>query len=315
MKAPATRLRLKEYYLHNSSRRDIIHLLLMTVPFFLIAVVFNYIPLWGWIMAFIDYTPGVSVFASKFVGLKYFIRLLDVDSSFLLVMRNTIVLSLLYLLIFPLSATFAIMITEVKNNVFKKVIQIVSSFPNFISWIIVYAIFYAFLSLDDGMLNIILVKIHILKEPINFLAEPKLSWFLMTFASIWKGLGYNAIMFISTIATIDQQMYEAADVDGAGRWGKIWNITVPGIMPTFSILMILTIASLLSSGFDQFYVFYNPLVRDSIEVLDTYTYRIGLVNYDLSFSTAIGIFKTLVSVLLLFIANGFYKKTAGESII
>ena len=241
--------------------------------------------------------------------------LFDVGSNFLLTMRNTVVLSLLGMLVLPVSAVFAIMITEVRNNFYKKTVQVITTFPNFISWIIVYSIFFHFLSIDDGFVNNLLLKLHLFSQPVGFLSKPEYSWPLMTFVNFWKGLGYSAIIFISAISGIDQELYQAADVDGAGRLRKILHITVPGIMPTFAVLLILTIGQLLNLGFEQYYSFQNPMTIEKLEILDTYVYRTGLTNMNFSFATAVGIFKSVVSCLLLLSANGVFKRIMGRSII
>lgn len=299
----------------NNRLRKALPLLCMTVPFFILIIVFNYVPLWGWSMAFINYSPGISIFKSDFIGLHNFLRLFDVDSQFLIVMRNTLVLSFLNLLATPLPIILAIMITEVKNNAFKKTIQTVVSFPNFVSWITVYSLFFVFLSVDDGILNSILIKLNMINTPMDILANPDFAWPLQTFASIWKSIGYSAIIYIAAISGIDQELYQAAEVDGAGKFRKIWYITVPCIMPTFMVIMVLTIGNLINTGFDQYYVFSNSLVSERIEVLDTYTYNLGLKQMDYSFATTVGIFKTVVSVILLFAANRLSKWTTGSHII
>ncbi|QGR00281.1 sugar ABC transporter permease [Paenibacillus psychroresistens] len=283
----------------------------MTVPFFVLVLIFSYVPLWGWSIAFFDYSPGVSLFESKFAGFKYFIELFAGDSQFLMVMRNTLVLSFLNLLTTPLPIILAIMIVEVKIGWLRRFIQTISSFPYFVSWIIVYSMFFTFLSVDDGLIN----QLFFTNRPIDILGDPDWTWALQTFASLWKSMGWTAIIYIAAISNLDQELYHAAQVDGAGRLKQIWHITIPGVMPTFIVILLLTIGNLVSTGFEQYYVFHNPLIHDVIEVLDTYTYRLGLVQLDFSFSTAVGIFKTVVSVLLLFSVNLFSKKVLGRSII
>ena len=295
--------------------KNVVPLLWMTIPVFILGVVFNYLPLWGWSMAFVNYSPGVSILKSQFIGLDNFARLFEAGSSFLIAMRNTLVLSFLSMLVLPGAVLFALMIAEVRCNFFKKTVQIVTSFPNFVSWIIVYSLFFFFLSVDDGQINHLLLRVGLISEPLDYLGNPDFSWFIMTFASVWKGLGYTAIIFISAISSIDQEMYKAADVDGAGRFRKIFHITLPGIMPTFAVMMILTVGQLLNLGFEQYYTFQNPITLDKLEILDTYIYRQGLTDYDFSFATAVGIFKSLVSCVLLFMANGLFKKFMNRSII
>ena len=295
--------------------KDSYILILMTVPLFIMAMVFSYGPLWGWILAFVDYRPGMSILACKFIGLSEFARFFGAGSLFLPVLRNTLVLNLLQLFLSPLPIILALMLTEIKSNRFKRTIQTVSSFPNFISWVIVYSIFFTFLSVEDGFLNHFLLDLKLIKQPADILADPHAAWFLQTFISIWKGLGWNAIVYLAAIAGIDKELYDAAEVDGAGRFKRILHITVPGIMPTFSICLILNVGNLINTGFDQYYVFKNAMVYDWINVIDTYTYALGLQQLDFSYATAVGIFKTLVSVVLLLIANYMSKVATGRSII
>jgi putative aldouronate transport system permease protein len=297
-------------------RRNLVPLLVMTVPFFLLVILFNYVPLWGWSIAFVDYIPGRSIMESSFVGLKYFHRLFDSTSDFGLVLRNTLVLSFMGLLLSPVPVILAIQITNVRSRWYGKFVQIVSSFPHFTSWIIVYSVFFAFLSIDDGMVNSLLYKtLHWIGAPSNILADPDWTWWLMTFATLWKNVGWTAIIYIAAIAGIDQEQYQAAEVDGASRWQQVLHITIPGIMPTFTILMLINIGNMLNIGFDQYYVFHNALISERIEVIDTYTYRMGIVQFDFPYATAAGIFKSFISVILLFSANRFTKMTTGRSIM
>jgi ABC-type polysaccharide transport system, permease component len=290
-------------------------LMLMTFPLFILVLVFNYAPLWGWSIAFVDYTPGVSIFASKFNNFSQFVRFFEAGSQFVPVLRNTLVLSLLQLVLTPIPIILALMLTETKNIFFKKTIQTVTSFPNFISWVIVYSIFFAFLSVEDGMINHLLLGLKLIKEPTDILANPNAAWYLQTFASIWKGVGWSAIIYLAAITGIDKELYDASEVDGAGRFKKILHITVPGIMPTYSVILILTVGGLINAGFDQYYVFDNTMVHDMINVIDTYTYKMGLQQFDFSYATAVGIFKTLVSVVLLCSSNFISKVVTGKSII
>jgi ABC-type polysaccharide transport system permease subunit len=291
-------------------------LLCMTVPFFILIVIFSYVPLWGWSIAFIDYSPGIPILESGFAGLKYFFRIFGSTSEFLMVMRNTLVLSGLNMLVSPLIVILAVMLNEVRSSPVKRVVQTVSSFPNFVSWVIVYSLFFSMLSVEDGVVNNALLKLGLMSQPVDFLGTPQSAWMLQTFATFWKNAGWNAIIYIAAIANIDIELYDAAEIDGAGRLDRIWHITVPGILPTFFVLFILGIGNLLSAGgFEQYFIFHNALVHDYIEVLDTYTYRVGMQVNDFPLATAAGIFKTLVSIVLLIFANKLHKKTMGYPII
>lgn len=266
-------------------------------------------------MAFVNFQPGLGLLNARFVGFAYFMRLFEAGSAFVIVMRNTVALSLLGMLVLPASVAFAVLVSELRNRTMKMAIQTVSSFPYFVSWIIVYSLFFYFLSVDGGVLNNALLTLGLIKDPIDFLAKPEYSWTIMTTASIWKNLGYTAIVFIAAISSIDDQLFEAAAIDGAKRHQRIWHITLPMIMPTFAVMTILTVGQLLNLGFEQFWSFRNPLTVDRVEVLDTYAYATGIAGFEFSYATAIGIFKTLVSCMMLFIANTVFKRVMHRSIL
>lgn len=294
------------------SQRQI--LFLMGLPFIVLTIMFSYVPLYGWIYAFFDYKPGVPLSQSTFVGLKYFNLAFSGASDLGRVMINTLALSFLSLLTAPLAVLFAVFLMEMRSTKYRKFIQSTTTLPNFISWILVYSVFFVFFNLNDGLVNQILMKLHWIKEPFNLLGSAKFAWAFQTFVGVWKGLGWGAIIYIAAITGIDPEQYDAAKVDGAGRFKIIRHVTIPGIMPTFIVLLVLSIGNILSNGFDQYFVFYNPLVADKIEVLDYYVYRIGLTSNDYSFATAIGIFKSVVSIILVFGVNIIAKKIRGQSV-
>lgn len=300
--------------LNRGKNKQRLILFAMAAPLFALVVVFSYFPLWGWLMAFVKYRPGVSIFHSQFTGLAYFIKIFAAGSDFPNVFRNTLALGFLGLLGVPLAVILALMLNECRFMPFNRVVQTATSLPNFISMVIVYSIFFKFLSVDDGLVNVLLVKLGIIDQGIDFLARADLVWPLQTFVGIWKGLGWTAIIFISAISSVEQELYEAAVVDGAGRFQKMWHVTIPGIMPTFTIMMILNIGYLLSSGFEQYYLFYNGMVAQSIEIIDTYVYRVGIAQGNYSYATAVGISKTVISVLLLTGANYLARHTTEKSI-
>ena len=230
-------------------------------------------------------------------------------------MRNTLVMSFLGILTSPLPIIFAIMLSEIRNRVVSKWIQTVTSIPNFISWVLVYAIFFSFFSLEDGVVNKLMISLGLIETATNILGSDGYAWFFQLMVSIWKGTGWGAIIYLAAIAGIDPELYNAADVDGAGRFQKIWYITVPSLMPTYFVLLLLSISGMLSNGFEQYYVFQNPLNIDKLEVLDTYIYSIGIGRAEYAFSTAIGIFKSVVSIILLLSVNWLSKAVRKESII
>lgn len=290
-------------------------LMFMTIPFFLLVVLFGYVPLAGWTMAFTDYFPGADLFKQDFVGLKHFTRMLT-DQHFFMALRNTLVLSFLSILVSPAPMILALLLNEARNLKFRRIIQTVSSLPNFISWIIVYSIFFTFFSVDEGMINTILLQLGIIQQPTNVLANSDIAWVFQTLVGMWKGLGWSAIVYLASLSGIDQELYEAARVDGANRYHEAIHISLPGMLPTFVVLLILAIGSILSGGgFDQMFTFMNPMVMDKLENLDTYVYKQGLQSLNFSYATAVGLFKSFVSIILLFTANFISKRINGKSII
>ena len=303
-------------FFDNPKKRYRTKLFLLALPLICLVAAFSYIPLFGWIYAFLDFQPGLSIFAQKFIGIKYFIELFAPGSEFPKVMANTIILSFLGILVSPVPVVFAILINQMHFKRLSKIVQTLTSIPNFLSWVLIYAIFFVFFSSEDGFINKILLNAGILSEPTNLLGNPDLARILQTLVSMFKSTGWTAIIYIATITGIDPELYDAADVDGAGRMKKILHITIPHLLPTFFVLLLLNIANMLTaSGFEQYYVFQNPLVIDKIDVIDTYTYRMGLVRSQFSFATAVGMFKSLVSILLLWFSGYASKKLRGVSII
>lgn len=292
-----------------------VNMLLLVLPFIALVFVFNYLPLFGWSYAFVDYAPGVPLLEQDFVGLKYFKLILDGGNDFGIVMRNTLVMSFLSLLTSPLPIVFAIMLAEIRSRILSKWVQTVTAIPHFISWVLVYAIFFTFFSLEDGVINKLLIGMGLIETGTNILGSDGYAWIFQLMVSIWKGTGWGAIIYLAAIAGIDPELYNAADIDGAGRLQKIWYITVPSLMPTYFVLLLLSISGMLSNGFEQYYVFQNPLNIDKLEVLDTYIYSLGIARAEYAFSTAIGIFKSVVSIILLLFANWLSKAVRKESII
>jgi putative aldouronate transport system permease protein len=289
-------------------------LYIMAISCFAFVAVFSYIPLLGWSIAFIDYKPGLKLSQCEFVGLKYFILALR-QPDLLPVLRNTIIMSFLGLLCSPLPAFFAISLSEMNSKKFSKLIQISTTFPNFISWVLVFSVFYAMLSPNDGVVNKILLSLHIIEKPMNPIGNPDIVYLFQTAISLWKSIGFSAIIYLAALTSIDTGLYDAAEVDGAGRFAKIIHIKIPGLYPTYFVLLLLSIGQFLNNGFEQYYLFYNGLVGEKIEVLDYYVYRLGIVGNGYPLATAIGIAKTVISVLLLTGANNLSKRIRGESIL
>lgn len=290
----------------------------MSLPFLLAVFVFAYLPLYGWIYSFYDYHAGLKLSDCTFVGFKHFLSLVNnpvMRANVLRVLRNTFAMSFLGILASPLPVVFAILLIEIKSKMFRGVIQTLTTLPNFISWILVYAVAWAMFSVGDGFINHILLTTHIIDTEINFLASSDHIWLKMLGYSLWKGLGWSAIIYMAAIAAIDPQLNEAAIVDGANKFQVMWHITVPGIIPTYFVLLLLSIANFLNNGIEQYYVFENALNKNTIEVLDLYVYNLGMIGQSISFATAVGMLKSIISVVLLFVANSMSKIVREESII
>ena len=298
--------------------RDKYKLFLMALPFLALAFVFSYLPLYGWIYAFYDYRPGIPLKDSEYMGFYWFTSMLSNEiqrQEIVRVMTNTFAMSGLSILTSVLPVAFAIFLTEIRSPFFKRMVQTLTTLPNFISWVLVYSFAFMLFSVDNGFLNNFLLSMGWIDRPMNLLASDSHTWLSMTLWSIWKTLGWSAIMYIAAITGIDQELYEAARVDGAGRYRLMWHVTVPGIMPTFFVLLLLSIANFINNGFEQFYVFMNAINMGRIEVLDLYVYNIGMTNSNFSFSTAVSLLKSVVSIVLLFAANSLSKLFRGENII
>lgn len=290
----------------------------MSSPFLIAVFVFSYLPLYGWSYAFFDYHAGMKLKDCAFVGFKFFTAMIDNNVSrneILRVLRNTFGMSFLNIVASPLPVIFAISLMEVKAKGLRSLVQTLTTLPNFISWVLVYSVAWSIFSINDGFLNRFLISTNIINTEINFLASSNHVWLTMLGYLTWKTLGWNSIMYIASITAIDTQQYEAAMVDGAGRFQRMWYVTIPGILPTYFVLLLLSIANFINNGMEQYYLFENPMNKGSIEVLDLYVYNMGLVGQNISYSTAVGVLKSLVSIGLLFFANGLSKAVRGESII
>ncbi len=265
--------------------------------------------------AFYDYKVGIPLSQTDFIGIEKFLLIFKHSKEIIRVMTNTLSLSFLSLICEPLPAILAIMISEVRSTFYKKSIQTITTLPHFIGWVVIYSIAFLLFS-SDGIVNEILLNIGLVENPTRLLQNEDVTWMFQTLLRVWKGIGWGAIIYLAAISGIDTQLYDAAKVDGAGRFRRIMHITVPGLTNTFVVLLLLNIGNLLNagSGMEQYLVFSNPLVMDKIEVLDLYVYRKGLVTDAYAFATAVGMLKTFVSLVLLFTVNGVSKKIRGNSI-
>lgn len=290
------------------------YLYLMSIPFVAWVFVFNYIPIWGWTMAFQRYRPGKSFMKQEWVGLDNFRELFH-DERFYMALKNTLAMSFMGLLAgFTIPILFALLLNELRRQMFKRIVQTVSYLPHFVSWVVVAGIINKMMSIDGGI-NGLLMNLHIIAEPIQFLAKADWFWGIVTASDVWKETGWNSIIYLAAMTGIDPELYEAARVDGAARIRQMWHITLPGIRTTIIILLIMSIGNLINIGFEKQFLLSNPIVADKAETLDLYALNYGLQLGRYSFGTAINIFNSVVAVILLFTANTIFKRTSKESIM
>ncbi|WP_150272746.1 ABC transporter permease [Paenibacillus tepidiphilus] len=281
----------------------------MVWPGIIFVAIFSYIPMYGVVMAFQQYDIFNGILESPWVGWMNFKMFFEAP-EFWNVMRNTIVISLLKLVItFPAPILLALMLNEVGNMAFKRFIQTVSYLPYFLSWVIVSGFVFSLLSVDNGTVNFLLERLNLIQEPVNFLAIPEYFWSILVSVNVWKEIGFGSIVYLAAIAGVDPAMYEAASIDGASRFKQIYLITLPSIAPVIIIFMILAIGNLLSAGFEDILLLAtNPILRPYSDVIDTYVYRVGILNARFSYATAVGLFKAVISVILLVTANKIARR-------
>ncbi|GIP22187.1 sugar ABC transporter permease [Paenibacillus sp. J22TS3] len=281
----------------------------MVWPGIIFIAIFSYIPMYGVVMAFQQYNIFKGVLGSAWVGWMNFKMFFEAP-EFWTVMRNTLVISLLKLIIaFPAPILLALMLNEIGNMAFKRFIQTVSYLPYFLSWVIVSGLVFSVLSVDNGTVNYLLEQLNLTHEPINFLAIPEYFWSILVSVNVWKEIGFGSIVYLAAIAGVDPSMYEAASIDGASRFKQIYTITLPSISPVIIIFMILAIGNLLSAGFEDILLLAtNPILQPYSDVIDTYVYRVGILNARFSYATAVGLFKAVISVILLVTANKIARR-------
>ena len=289
-------------------KRFVKHYYIMLIPALLWLFFFSIVPMFGIVMAFQDYNPGQGILHSKFVGLenfKYMFQMNDVKQ----VLCNTVVIAvgkIIGNIIFPL--IFALLLNEFCIKRLKRPIQTIVYLPYFLSWVILAKIVLNIFGYT-GPINQLLEAFG--RNPINFFGEPSLFQPLVIGTDIWKGFGYNTVVYLAAILGVDQRLYEAAAADGAGRFKRIWHITLPGIRTTVALLAILSLGNVLNAGFDQIYNLYNPLVYSTGDIIDTWVYRAGLENLQYSLATAVGLFKSVISVILIVIGYKLADKFTG----
>jgi putative aldouronate transport system permease protein len=285
---------------------------MLLIPGLIFLFLFKYAPMYGIIIAFQDFNIFGGISGSEWVGMAQFERLLHSD-EFLQVLTNTLLISLYKItILFPIPIVIALMLNEVRRMFFKRTIQTIIYLPHFLSWVIISGLFINILSPSGGIVNEIITSFG--GEPISFFTSNSLFRSLVVFTAGWKEMGWNAIVFIAALAGIEQEQYEAAAIDGAGRIRQMWSISLPGMLPTIVLMFILRIGSLLEAGTEQILTMYNPLVYETGDVIGTFVYRMGLGQQDFSFSTAVGLFNSAVGFLLIIIGNMLSRKFIGRSI-
>ncbi|WP_088832015.1 ABC transporter permease [Paenibacillus tyrfis] len=285
-------------------------LYIMAIPGMIYFLIFKYIPMWGLLIAFQDYQPTLGLLQSKWVGLRHFERFFF-DSSFLLLFKNTFLLAVYHLLFFfPLPIVLALLLNEVRKELFKRTIQTIVYIPHFVSWVVVAGITYIFFTTEGGIVNEALAALGF--EKVNFLISNE--WFrtIIVSQAIWKDTGWGTIIFLAALAGVDRQLYEAATIDGAGRFRQVWHITLPAMRSVIVVLLILRLGDFLDTGFEQIFLMLNAMNSEVGEVFDTYVYKTGILRGQFSYSTAVGLFKSIVGFVLVVGANRL-AKNFGES--
>ena len=289
-------------------------LVLMSVPMICYVLLFNYGPLWGWITAFQDYKPKLGITGSKFVGWKNFIWLFG-RKDFLESIRNTLGMSVINLTLGTVTAILlAVLLNEVRHTGFKRFVQTITYLPHFLSMVIVVGMAQNVFA-SNGPLNQLLLNLRLIKQPIFFLGEGSFFWWLVGIINVWKEVGWNTIIYIAAMTAIDPTLYEAAVIDGAGRFNRISYVTLPGIKSTFVILLIMNIGRLMEAGFELQYLLSSPLTVDWAQTIDIFVLKYGISKQQYGVATAAGMFKSVVAIILLFSANAIAKKLDESTLI
>ena len=291
-------------------------LYLFLVPGLIWFFVFCYSPMYGVLIAFKDYDIAKGVFGSEWVGFKHFLDFFK-DPVFPRLMRNTLVISLLKIVIgFPMPIILSLMLNEVRHKTYKRVTQTISYLPYFISWVVVLGIWKDLFSINEGsLINTLLMNLGIISEPIAFFGSTSTIIPMVIATDVWKSLGFSTILYLAAMSNVNPELYEAATIDGAGRFRRIWHITLSAIKPTILLLFILGMGGILNAGFDQLWIMDNPQVSEWIDVIDTYVARQGIFRARYELSTAVGLFKSIVGVILILATNLVVKITGEEGLL
>ena len=299
----------------RQKRIESFKLFLLILPCLALVFVFHYMPLWGWVYAFFQYKPGMSLANCKFVGFQNFTNLFGnpiMRENLFRVLRNTLGIQCINYLLMPLPMLFAIFLSEIKSTRFQKCVQTLTTLPHFISWVIMFSLMSSLFG-SSGLVNSLMSKFGA-EMTVNILTTDKHVWLIQALLYTWKNLGWNAIIYFAAITGLDQEVNEAAMIDGASRWQRILHITIPLLMPTFFVLLIMSIGNFLNSGIDQYLTFCNALNKEHIEVLDLYVYNLGIGSGQISFSVAVGVMKSVIALILFTFANTASKKIRGTSV-
>jgi putative aldouronate transport system permease protein len=285
---------------------------LLLLPGLIYFIIFKYGPMWMLILSFQDYNPWVGVLKSPFVGLKHF-KFLIGDPMFLLMLRNTFAINMMRLIFyFPIPILMSLLLNEVKHGKFKRIVQTIFYFPHFLSWVIVASLTYFMLSIDVGFINKLFAFLGM--PTVSFLSNQNLFWIILTCQSIWRESGWGTIVFLAALASVDVEQYEAAIIDGANRLQRIWYITIPAIMPTIIVLLLLQLGNIASVGFEQVLLMSNSMNGNVSEVFDTFAYRVGILQNSISFGTSVNVFKGIVGFIFVWASNFAVRKLGYEGI-
>lgn len=298
----------------NSVWKDVLkykHIYIILLPAILFYIIFHYAPMGGLAIAFQKFSLTKGILGSKWIGLENFKTFLK-DVYFWRLLRNTLMLNFWGLIFgFPAPIIFALLLNEIKRERFKKSVQTITYIPHFLSVVVVSSLVHTFVS-SQGMINSIIRMFG--GETVYFMSEPKYFYKIYVMSDIWQQLGWNSILYIAAISGIDQELYEAATIDGAGRWRQLWHVTIPGIMGTIMIVLIMRMGRMLTIGYDKIILLYNPAIYEKADVISTYVYRRGLLDGDYSYSAAVGLFNSVFNFIFLMAANFFSKKATGSGL-
>lgn len=288
------------------------YLYLLALPGVLFFLIFKFVPMWGVVISFQNFSPFAGITGSEWVGFEHFERFFT-NPDFMLLFRNTMAINLMNLvLFFPLPIVLSLLLNELRSVLYQRVIQSIVYMPHFLSWVIISGLTFLLFAKGEGLVNKMLEGLGFAR--IDFLTNPDTFWAMLTVQSIWKECGWGTILFLAAMASIDPGVYEAAKIDGAGRFRQMWHITLPAIRTVIITLLILRLGHMLDVGFEQVFLMYNGAVSQVAEVFDTYVYRVGIQQGEFSYSTAAGLFKSIVGLILVVIANWISKKMGEEGV-